>query len=62
MKFETLIIRTREVLTREIEIRVSRRVDRPEPCGPLDAIDMRPVRRVTKSKRAVLLLADRRAA
>lgn len=59
--FETLIIRTREVLTREIEIRVSRRVDRPEPCGP-DAIDVTPAPRRLPKKRATLMLVARRAA
>lgn len=54
--FEILIIRTREVLTREIEIRVSRSVDRPELCGP-DAIDVMPVPRRIAKKRATLLLA-----
>lgn len=59
--FETVIIRAREVLTREIEIRVSRPIDRPEPCGP-DAIDVTPRKRLTKAKRTHLMLVHRSAA
>ena len=56
---EVITITAREII-REVEIRVSRPVDRPEPCGP-DAIDVTPRKRLIP-KKPMRLVASKVAA
>lgn len=61
MKATEVVITARRVVE-EITIRISRPVDRPEPCGP-DAIDVTPgPRRIAKKRTTLMLVASRRAA